>query len=373
MQNLFTSPIKISIDFSTCRESYPCKHYVTSSIGFEQRKNLMSGPEICNLVVSNELDVDYHEFAHFAYCFCLPAHHNYLAKLKEKKSQQGQQIIVRDNNEFMYNNFHDSPQITMAESLVRKSTTHKIQCIKMKKSGPNVFTIDYENLIGNLPGYSVGLHGFSCVKSNQVVWPELIKINCADINLSIYPKCVKNSIHKMANYHHNKWGTFNFTHEFDYNILFFKDVTFTIEDSTGVPDEMYGIIHTDIAHWERQKNKGYLNVNVVTSTYDFFGKLDISNTKLNPNGYYNRLYLWSENLDKVLGITVQVGKFTICDDVSPQVIARTDKLVEIILGHLDYGQILSSDNLLAITYRTINNFPVEIEVYGKKQLLISYK
>ncbi len=172
----------------------------------------------------------------------------------------------------------------------------------------------------------------------------------------------------------NKWGSFNFTHEFDYNILFFKDVTFTIEDSTGIPDEIYAIIHTDTVHWERYKyNNGCLNVSVVTNTYDFFGKLDIFNTELKSDGYYNRLYLWSENLDKVIGITISIGKFTICDDVSPQVLARTDKLVEIMLGHLDYGQILSGDNLLVITYRTINNFPVEIEVYGKKQLLISYK
>ncbi len=171
----------------------------------------------------------------------------------------------------------------------------------------------------------------------------------------------------------NKWGGFNFTHEFDYNILFFNNVTFTIEDSTGVPDDVYCIIHTDTAHWEKQKTRGSLNVNLVTSTYDFFGKLDIFNTKLNPNGYYNRLCLWSENLDKVIGITVSIGNVVICDDVSPQVLAKSDNLVEVTLGHLDYGQMLPGDNLLAITYRTINNFPAEIEVYGKKQLLIEYK
>ncbi len=170
----------------------------------------------------------------------------------------------------------------------------------------------------------------------------------------------------------NKWGGFNFTHEFDYNILFFNNVTFTIEDSIGIPDEVYVIIHADTAHWERQKTRGSLNVNLVTSTYDFFGKLDIFNTKLNPNGYYNRLCLWSENLDKVIGITVSIGNVVICDDVSPQVLAKSDNLVEVTLGHLDYGQMLPGDNLL-VTYRTINNFPAEIEVYGKKQLLIHYK
>ncbi len=372
MQNLLTSSEKISIDFSNCKESYPCKHYVTSSVGFEQRKYLMSGPDICNLVVSNSLDVDYHEFAHFAYCFCSQSHHNYLAKLKEKKAQQGQQIIVRDNSEFMYNNFHDSPQITLAQSIVRKATTHKIQCIKMKKSGSNVFTIDYENLIGNLPGYLVGLHGFSCVKSNQVVWPELIKINCAGTNINIHSKCVEKETKKTTNMQYNKWGTFNFTHEFDYNILFFNNVTFTIEDSTGVPDDVYCIIHTDTAHWKKQKTRGHFDVSVVTSTYDFFGKLDIFNTELKSDGYYNRLYLWSENLDKILGITVSIGNVVICDDVCPQVLAKSDKLVEITLGHLDYGQILSGDNL-KISWKPNGNVPVEIEVYGKKQLLIHYK
>ncbi len=374
MQNLLTSSEKISVDFSTCLESYPCQHKVTTySFNGETKSRLMRGPDICNLVVSKNLDVDYSDFAHFSYCFS-SQHHDYLAKLKEKKAKQGQQIIVRDDSEFMHNEFHDIPQITMAQSVVRKASTHKIKFIKMKKSGTNVFTIDYENLTANTPGYLFGLHGFSCVKNNQVVWPHLIKINCANTDLNIYSKCVKNSINKTVNMHNNKWGGINFTHEFDYNILFFKDVTFTIEDSTGIPDEIYAIIHTDTVHWERYKcNNGCLNVSVVTSTYDFFGKLDIFNTELKSDGYYNRLYLWSENLDKVIGITISIGKFTICDDVSPQVLARTDKLVEIMLGHLDYGQILSGDNLLVITYRTINNFPVEIEVYGKKQLLISYK
>ncbi len=373
MQNLLTSSEKIFIDFSTCLESYPCQHKVTRHLSnFETKSRLMRGSEICDLVVSNSLDVDYHEFAHFSYCFCSPAHHNYLAKLKEKKAQLGQQIIVRDNSEFMYNNFHDKPQITMAESIVRKATTHKIHCVKMKKTSPNVFTIDYENLMENLPGHFVGLHGFSCVKANQVVWPQLIKINCAETDINIYSKCVKNQTSKTSNMQNNKWGSFNFTHEFDYNILFFKDVTFTIEDSTGVSDEIYGIIHTDTAHWEKQKTNGSINVSVVTSTYDFFGKLDIFNTELKYDGYYNRLYLWSENLDKIQGITISIGKVTICDDVCPQVLAKSDKLVEVTLGHLDYGQILSGNNL-KITWKTINNFPAEIEVYGKKQLLINYK
>ena len=81
-----TSHENISIDFSICYESFPCKHNVswksTNPMGGQvnggKNSRLMSGPEICNLIVEQNLNVSYDDMAHFAYCFTSPAHGEYL-------------------------------------------------------------------------------------------------------------------------------------------------------------------------------------------------------------------------------------------------------------------------------------------------------
>jgi len=318
--------------------------------------------------VQNKLPVSVKQFSHFEYCFNSQDHRDYLKYLESLQAIQGQQIKLIDNQDEIIKQFHERPQITYGKTVFRKATPHKILFIKTKKAEPNKFQLDYKDLQIKTNGHYLNLHGFTCIKSNQVVNPELVKITYAGINLNVYGKCtsVKTKNHDVQA---NKWDCFPSTFEFDYDIPILSDIMFTVEDQANIPDFIGVSVHAESVKPMGYDNKNILTNQVVTNSHILLGKLDgIFTTEIKSPGYFNTLYLWSEQFDKIDGLTVKNDGVVLVDDTPPVLLKKSDKLVEVVLGHVNCGQTLSN---LQITWKS--NTPVQIEVYGKSQGIISFE
>ena len=130
-------------------------------------------------------------------------------------------------------------------------------------------------------------------------------------------------------------------------------------------------IHAETIKPSYYDNAGIVTNQVLTQSHVLLGKLDgIFSNQINNPGYFNRLYLWSENFDKIDGLTIKNNGAILIDDVNPGLIKKSENLIEITLGHVNCGQTLTN---LQIICKCLHNYPIQIEVYGKAQGIIVFE
>lgn len=352
----------IKID-NFCHQCNPCKHYV--DLGSET--DLMSGPEISKLFINGEntnVKITYTMLKHFSKYFTSDKQYEYLEELRQK-TINNKSIELVGNSDLVHEKYHNKPLITYSKMEERRYTENSLSIIKAKKIDTNKFIIKFNDIKAKLPEIEfIVFKNFYCVSNGKKIVPNsIIKIKYSNSELKYYGKCINN----------------NFTDLLGCQLPIINDIEFEID----AIDNVYLEILTDVFSPFSPKAKLHDEVIFLNTvkTHEYLGtvclnKLCFETIQTNSmcwnkfSGYYSKIFIYSENLNNILSISLKINNQIYLDDVEIDIIKVNSSLLVIPLGCGNTGTIFNNKQL-DIKIKTINNLNVQVEVYGEKQNLIT--
>lgn len=343
--------MKYSIDFQMCYQSNPCCHDVAiiKDDGTHEIKRYMKALDILDLIINNNIPISVKDFKHFEYCYCKPEHHNYLEMLL-KNENKNEIFCLCVNPELLDTLMHKHPQICYNAKVTRTALHNNTHLIKGKKIYDSSYILSTEILKEKIPSYHLHLMDIIFIKNGKKIYPEEFQVIFKGVDFTFIGKCMKDYIKK-------------YNMLVSYPLLIDEDIEVNI--FTEDVDEIYfQVISTPFGELHNKLDNYWRNNRVPVISHVSIYSLD------NIKGYFNKIYLYSDDFSNIKSIRVTNNDVVFVDNVIPVVLEIENNLLCIDLSCGDHGLRIKETDEFKIEYKLYDeNTGYDIMMYGERRAL----